>query len=144
MAVDFHWSTSDPGPVVTLADLKNVLNELRSYHIPAARLAVESPVYGYDWTLDSAGHRLAGTEAETLTATDVAGHGWREAGGKDGETYYQYTADGRRHAVWFAGTALKYQASQLRTLCPGCGIMAWATGNTDPVGSALIAAALSG
>lgn len=144
MAIDFHWSTSDPGPVVTLADLKSVLNVLRSYHIPAARLAVETPAYGYDWTVDSAGRRLAGTEAQTVTATDVAGHDWRPAGGKDGETYYRYTSGGSQHAVWFAGTALKYQAAQLRTLCPGCGIMAWATGNTDPVGSALITAALGG
>ncbi|HET9080784.1 MAG TPA: glycosyl hydrolase family 18 protein [Trebonia sp.] len=144
MAIDFHWSTSDPGPVVTLADLKSVLSELRSYRIPAARLAVEVPAYGYDWTVDSAGHRLAGTEALTVSATDVAGHDWQQAGTKDGETSYQYTAGGRRHVVWFAGTALKYEASQLRTLCPGCGVMAWATGNTDPAGSALITAALGG
>lgn len=144
MAIDFHWSTGDPGPVVTRANLESVFNELRSYHIPAARLAVEAPAYGYDWTLDSAGHRLAGTEALTVTATDIAGHDWQRAGAKDGETYYEYTAAGRRHAVWFAGTALKDEAAQLRTLCPGCGIMAWAAGNTDPAGSALITAALGG
>lgn len=144
MAIDFHWSTGDPGPVVTLDNLKSVLSELRSYHIPAARLAVEVPAYGYDWTVDGAGRRLAGTEALTVTATDVAAHDWQQVGTKDGETCYQYTAGGRRHVVWFAGTALTYEAGQLRTLCPGCGIMAWATGNADPAGSALITAALGG
>lgn len=144
MAIDFHWSTSDPGPVVTLADLRSVLSELRSYDIPAARLAVEAAAYGYDWTLDSTGRRLAGTEAETVTATDVAGHGWSKAGGKDGETYYEYTAGGRRHAVWFAGTALAYKAAQLRTLWPGCAVMAWAAGSADPAGSTLILQALGG
>ena len=144
MAVDFHWTTSDPGPIITLSDLRNVLNEVQTYHIPGTRLAVESAMYGYDWTLNRAGHRLAGTQAATVTATDIAGRGWVKAGSKDGETYYEYTAGGQHHAVWFAGTGLEYQAAQLRQLCPGCAVMAWATGNTDPAGSALILQALGG
>ncbi len=94
--------------------------------------------------LNRAGHRLAGTKAATVTATDIAGRGWVKAGSKDGETYYEYTAGGQRHAVWFAGTGLDYQAAQLRQPCPGCAVMAWATGNTDPAGSALVLQALSG
>jgi Glycosyl hydrolases family 18 len=144
MAVDFHWTTSDPGPIVTLSDLRNVLTEVQTYHIPGSRLAVESAAYGYDWTLNQAGHRLAGTQAATVTATDITARGWVKAGSQDGETYYQYTAGGHHHAVWFAGTGLDYQAAQLRQLCPGCAVMAWATGNTDPAGSALILRALSG
>jgi hypothetical protein len=143
-AIDFHSAGSDPGPIVTVADLTSVLNEVRKYGVPASRLAVESAVYAYDWTVDSAGHRLAGTEASSLTATDVAAHDWPKAGGEDGETSYVYTANGERHEVWFAGSGLQYEASQLRTLCAGCGVMVWATGNSDPVGSALILQALGG
>ena len=143
MAVDFHWTTSDPGPIVTLSDLRSVLTEVQTYHIPGGRLAVESAIYGYDWTLNRAGHRLAGTQAATVTATDIAGRGWVKAGNQDGETYYQYTAAGQSHAVWFAGTGLAYQAAHVRQLCAGCAVMAWATGNTDPAGSALILQALS-
>jgi hypothetical protein len=144
MAVDFHWATSDPGAIATLSDLRNVLNEVRTYDIPDARLAVESAVYGYDWTLNRAGYRLAGTKAATVTATDIVWRGWEKAGSKDGETYYQYTVGGQHHVVWFAGTGLEYQAAQLRQLCPGCAVIAWATGNSDPAGSALILQALSG
>jgi hypothetical protein len=142
MAVDFHWTTSDPGPIAALSDVRNVLAEVRTYHIPSARLAVESAAYGYDWTLNRAGHRLAGTQAATVTATDIAGSGWVKAGSEDGETYYRYTASGRHHAVWFAGTGLDNEAGQLRRLCPGCAVMAWAAGNTDPAGSVLILQAL--
>jgi hypothetical protein len=142
MAIDFHSSGSDPGPIVTVADLASVLNDVQAYGIPAARLAVESAVYAYDWTVNGAGHRLAGTKASSLTATEVTGHHWPVAGGQDGETLYEYTANGKRHEVWYAGSGLQYQAGQLRTLCPGCGIEAWATGNTDPVGSSLIVGAL--
>ncbi len=142
MAIDFHWSTGDPGPITTLADLRGVLAVVRGYRIPAGRLAVESAVYGYDWTLDARGHRLAGTQAATVTASGLAARGWTAAGGRDGETYYEYTAGGRRHAVWFAGSGLRYQAAQIRRLWPGAAVMAWAAGNTDPAGSALILAAL--
>ena len=114
MAVDFHWSTSDPGPIVTMSDLRNVLKEVRTYDIPSTRLAVESPVYGYDWTVNRAGHRLPGTEAATVTGTDIASRGWVQAGSKDGETYYEYTAGGRRHAVWLAGRGWT-------TRLPSCG-----------------------
>jgi hypothetical protein len=40
------------------------------------------------------------------------------------------------------GSGLEYQIGQLRRLCPGCAIMTWATGSTDPAGSALILQAL--
>jgi hypothetical protein len=42
-----------------------------------------------------------------------------------------------RHIVWFGGTGLEYQAGQLRRLCQGSAIMAWATGSTDPAEAAL-------
>ncbi len=142
MAVDFHWSTGDPGPIVTLSDLRTVLSDVQTYDIPTSRLAVESPVYGYDWTVDRAGHRLASVPAATVTATDLAARTWAKTGSKDGETSYEYTADGQAHVVWFGGTGLNYQVAQLRRLCPGCAVMAWATGNTDPAGSALILQAL--
>ncbi|MGE5136472.1 MAG: glycosyl hydrolase family 18 protein [Gemmatimonadota bacterium] len=142
MAIDFHWSTGDPGPIVTMSDLTKVLDDVRTYRIPAARLAVESPVYGYDWTVGRAGHILAGTQASSFTATDLASRAWRKTGSKDGETSYGYTAGGKRHVVWFGGSALAYQTTQVRRLYPGIAIMAWATGNTDPAGSRLILQAL--
>ena len=142
MAIDFHSAGSDPGPIVTTADVASVLAEVRTFDIPVARIAVESAVYAYNWTVNSAGHRLAGTKAASLTPTEVISRDWPMAGSQDGETYYRYTADGKRHEVWFAGSGLQYQASQLRKLCPGCAINVWATGNTDPVGSALILAAV--
>ncbi len=142
MAVDFHWSTGDPGPIVTMSDLTSVLNDVRTYHIPVGRIAVESPMYGYDWTVDRAGHRLASVQAAMITATDLAARTWVKTGSKDGETSYTYTANGQRHVVWFGGTGMGYQAAQLRRMYPGCAVVAWATGNTDPAGSALILQAL--
>ena len=110
-----------------------MLSEVRRYDIPVARIAVESAVYAYNWTVNGAGHRLTGTKAASLTATEVTSRDWPKAGSEDGKTYYRYTASGKRHEVWFAGSGLQDQAGQLRKLCPGCAINVWATGNTDPL-----------
>ena len=138
MAIDFHWARSDPGPIATMADIENVLARVRAYQIPDAQLAVELAAYGYDWTVDEAGHRLPGTEATSVTATSIARQHWTMAGSRDGESYYEYTARGHHHVVWFAGHALKSRAASLERLYPGIAVVVWAAGNTDPTGSALI------
>jgi hypothetical protein len=144
MAIDFHWAESDPGPIAPLADVENALARVRSYQIPDARLAVELAAYGYDWTVDAAGHRVQGTQAASVTATSIAGEHWTRTGSSDGETSYEYTALGRRHVVWFAGYALTSRVVSLRQIDSGIAGMAWAAGNSDPAGAALIAQALGG
>jgi len=144
MAIDFHWAGSDPGPIATLADVENALARVRAYQIPEARLAVELPAYGYDWTVDAAGRRLSGTEAASVTATSLAGEHWTTTGGSGGEASYEYTSLGHRHVVWFAGYALGSLAASLRRLYGGIACVAWAAGNTDPAGAALIWRGLGG
>jgi hypothetical protein len=144
MAIDFHWAMSDPGPIATPADVENALARVRAYQIPDARLAVELPAYGYDWTVDAAGHRLPGTQATSVTATSIAIEHWTITGVSGGETSYEYTSLGRRHVVWFAGYALGSLTVSLRRSYSGIAGIAWAAGNTDPAGVALISRALGG
>ncbi len=144
MAIDFHWAGSDPGPIAPMADVENALARVRAYQVPDARLAVELPVYGYDWTVDAAGHRVQGTQAASVTATSIAGEHWTTTGSSDGETSYEYTSLGHRHVVWYAGYALKSRAVSLRQVSGGIAGMAWAAGNADPAGTALIWQALGG
>lgn len=144
MAIDFHWAGGDPGPIAPLADVENALARVRESKIPGARLAVELPAYGYDWTVDAAGHRLPGTHAASVTATSLAREHWAITGGSDGATSYEYTSLGQRHVVWFAGTALESLAVSLRRRYGGIACVAWAAGNTDPAGAALIWQALGG
>jgi Glycosyl hydrolases family 18 len=144
MAIDFHWAGSDPGPIAPLAEVENALAGVRAYQVPDARLAVELAVYGYDWTVDAAGRRIPGTQAASVTATGIAAEHWTTTGSSDGETSYEYTSRGHRHVVWFAGRALASRAVSLRRLYSGIAGIAWAAGNTDPAGVALISRALGG
>ena len=144
MAIDFHWAGSDPGPIAPLADVENALARVRAYGVPDARLAVELAAYGYDWTVDAAGHRVPGTQAASVTATGIARERWTTTGSSDGETSYEYASPGHRHVVWFAGSALRSRAVSPRRLYSGVAGIAWAAGNTDPAGAALISRALGG
>ena len=143
MAIDFHWAGSDPGPVAPVADVEAALARVRAAPVPDPRLAVELAAYGYDWTVDAAGRRVEGTQAASVTATSLSRAHWAATGSSDGETSYEYTSAGRRHVVWFAGHALGSRAGLLRGH-GGIAGMAWAAGNADPAGAALITEALGG
>lgn len=150
MAVDFHYSTGDPGPIAPLASVKQVVGYVRSYGMPAAKLAIEVPNYAYDWQVNAKGGIATSASgavipASTLTPTQVAaamksGH-WRQVGKQDGETEYAYTAtvSGKsvRHIVWDASTGLLFEKGQLAKLLPGSPINIWQIGNNDPVGTTL-------
>jgi hypothetical protein len=143
MATDFSYSSGNPGPIVPTSDLRRVIQVIGTYNIPTSKEAFELPVYGYDWTVNSSNQLLAGTQASTVTATQVAANTWHAVKIEDNETMFTYTAGGHRHIVWYTGTQLRKEVRLLQTLCPGCALAAWADGNTDPAGSTAILNALS-
>ena len=48
MAYDYHWNTSAPGPIAPISWVRSVIDYART-QIPAARLVLGIPLYGYDW-----------------------------------------------------------------------------------------------
>ena len=154
MAVDFHYSTGNPGPIAPLASVTQVADYVRSYGMPLNKLAVEVANYSYDWQVNAKGEIATTTSgqvipAQSLTPTQLAAAmkagGWRRLGTQDGETKYGYTTtvSGKavQHIVWDASTALSFKKAQLGKLLPGVSINIWQIGNNDPVGTALAAQA---
>ena len=152
MAVDFHYSTGNPGPIAPLASVTRVANYVRSYGIPLSKLAIELANYAYDWQVNAKGEIATTTSgrvipAQSLTPTQLAAAmkagGWRRLGTQDGETKYGYTTtvSGKtvQHIIWDASTALSYKKAQLSKMLPGASINIWQIGNNDPVGTALAA-----
>jgi glycosyl hydrolase family 18 (putative chitinase) len=142
MATDFHYSTSDPGPIVPTDDLKRVFQVMGSYNIPRDKLAIEVPNYGYDWPVTRTGALVPGAQATPVTATTLANSHWLRTGTQGAGTSYEYSSSGQRHIVWFAD--LGAEVRELGTLCPGCTLAAWSDANSDPVGSQLITRILGG
>jgi hypothetical protein len=143
MATDFSYSSGNPGPIVPTTDLLRVAQVIDTYNIPTDKEAFELPVYGYNWEVNNAGKLLSGTQATTVTASQVAQSNWHVARTDDNETMYTYTdSSGHHHIVWYTGTQLNQEVSFLHSLCPGCALAAWADGNSDPAVSAVILNAL--
>jgi spore germination protein len=49
MAYDYHWTTSAPGPVAPIGWVNQVLS-YATREIPAERVILGVPLYGYDWS----------------------------------------------------------------------------------------------
>lgn len=152
MAIDFHFSGGEPGPIAPLSDVTQVAKYVRSYGIPLTKLAIEVANYSYDWPVTAGGGNATNSsgqviQAQQRTPTQLAAAmragGWRRLGTRDGETQYGYTAttSGKRvrHIVWDAATSLSYKKAQLAKVLPGVPVDVWQIGNNDPVGTTLAA-----
>jgi spore germination protein YaaH len=151
MAIDFHYQGGAPGPISPLADVTQVANYVRSYGIPASKLAIEVPNYAYDWQVTASGANATNSsgqvvQAAQLNPTQMAAKksgDWRKLGTQDGETQYSYTTTvgGKtvHHIVWDSSTAISYEKAQLAKALPGVAINIWQIGNNDPVGTTLAA-----
>jgi spore germination protein YaaH len=152
MAIDFHYQGGTPGPISPLADVTQVANYVRSYGVPASKLAIEVPNYAYDWPVTASGANATNSsgqvvQAAQLNPTQLAAKrqsgNWRKLGTQDGETQYSYstTVSGKtvQHIVWDSATAISYEKAQLAKALPGVAINIWQIGNNDPVGTRLAA-----
>jgi spore germination protein YaaH len=152
MAIDFHYQGGTPGPISPLADVTQVANYVRSYGVPASKLAIEVPNYAYDWQVTASGANATNSsgqvvQAAQLNPTQLAAKrqsgNWRKLGTQDGETQYSYstTVSGKtvQHIVWDSATAISYKKAQLAKALPGVAINIWQIGNNDPVGTTLAA-----
>ena len=101
---------------------------------------MELPAYWYDWPVKAADHNQAAGVANSGQASNL-GTG-KSTTASDGETEYVYTTGTQTHVVWNSITGLAYKFGQARNQFPGVGVMAFATGNTDPAGVAQIIQAL--
>jgi spore germination protein YaaH len=124
MAYDYHWSTSAPGAITPLSWLDQVAAYAESA-IPAGKIVVGLPWYGYDW-VGSSGTGVVYSGAMSTAAANGATIS-RDA---DNEATYTY-AD---HVVYFQdAAAYKSKTDLLRQKHPNiAGFAHWRTGSEDP------------
>jgi len=125
MAYDYHWSTSTAGAITPLAWLDSVVTYAESA-IPAAKIIVGLPWYGYDWQ-GSNGTGVVYEEAVALAATNNASIQRDE----NGEATFTY---GGTHTVFFQdATAYSRKTDLIRQKHPNVGgFTSWRTGGEDP------------
>ena len=125
MAYDYHYSSSDPGPIAPLDWLDKVVTYAQSV-IPNSKIMVGLPWYGYDWT--STGN---GATASYSSATLVAqNNGVAVEHDVNGEATYSYNG----HTVYFEdATSYAKKVDMIKSKHGGiAGFAHWAVGVEDP------------
>ena len=101
MGYDYHWASSAPGPVAPVDWLRGVLRYAKT-QIPAEKIVLGIPLYGYDWT---GGH---GTGVSWLQALRLSReyHAAPRYDTRAQAPWFTYTdSAGRKHTVWFENAA---------------------------------------
>lgn len=102
MTYEWGWSGGPPLPVAPINQVKKVLDYAVSV-IPRKKIMMGMPLYGYNWTLPyQPGARFAPRVSPEEAITIAANNGARiEYDWTAQSPFFNYTANGVRHIVWF-------------------------------------------
>jgi spore germination protein len=111
MAYDYHWATSQPGPVAPIWWVRDVIRYAKT-QIPAKKIILGVPLYGYDWS-GGRGTTVTWLQAFQLATKHKARSRFDAA---SQEPWFTYTdRSGRKHQVWFENaqsSTAKFAAAQ--------------------------------
>jgi|GEM_PF-367152 len=133
MTYDFSWSGGPPGPIAPVAWVAEVIEYARSV-LPAAKIQVGIPFYGYNWTPGQPALPQTWGEVQQLISTfqPLVNLQERDATGPVEESWFTYSQDNAAHTVWFASArSLEAKLTLVEQEDLG-GIAIWHLGNEDP------------
>jgi spore germination protein YaaH len=131
MTYDYSIGPVPPGPTTKPSWIREVIAYARDRGVPADRLEIGLPGYGYDFGPGTEQHApVRWREAESLRARVGA----KLLRSEDGTPHFLYDADDGRHQVWFDdGASIAHMLGNLRDLSgsvSGAGI--WGVYGADP------------
>lgn len=127
MAYDHSWSGSEAGPVAPLGWVSEVV-DYAVERVPAGKLMLGVPTYGYDWV---------GTRGEVLRAADAAELA-EDVGAEPewdadaGSWTFGYERDGEQHTVWYEDARSLRGTQELAREAGLRGVAIWQLGGEDP------------
>jgi spore germination protein YaaH len=127
MAYDDHGPDEPAGPISPYPWVEQIVAYAGSV-MPLAKVDLGLPAYGYDWT-GTEGTSITSREAPQLAGEHGTSPRWDAA---QAEETFQYTADGRRHTVWYEGAQAEYDRARLAMEAGFAGIDLWAAGGEQP------------
>ena len=140
MTYDENVPSRDPGPVAggdwMLASLRYAATQ-----IPANKILLGLPAYGYDWNLTKgSGTPIAWKDIPALLASTGATSQWDAASGSSHFTYTE--SNGSLHQVWYETAQSIQSKAQLAKTLNLAGVSMWALGDEDASFWTAVAAAL--
>jgi len=135
MTYDYHWRGGSPGAVAPVWWVNTVLAYAVTA-VPASKIEVGVPLYGYDWPADPTqpdGYGVATSrtyqQAEALRVQYGAVRQWSAS---EGAPYFTYTApDGVKHIVWYNDADATKTKMTFIEKYGVRGLVFWAVGSED-------------
>jgi len=140
MTYDENGPWGPPGPVAGLDWMTACLNYSESV-VPAAKISLGFPAYGYDWNLTKGGgDTINWNQIPALLAKTGATPQWDAP---SSSPWFSYTAtDGSSHVVWYENAQSTTLKAQLATMGNVASVSVWALGLEDPTYWQAVAAGL--
>jgi spore germination protein len=127
MAYDEHAPGGAPGPIAPYEWVEQVV-AYASSAMAVDKVELALPAYGYDWSGEDA-TAITSRHAPQLAVQNGVSPSWNAAQAED---TFRYTADGRRHTVWYEDSTAAYDRARLAKAAGFAGIALWAAGDEDP------------
>jgi spore germination protein len=127
MAYDWHWQTSDAGPIAPVDWVDRVLT-YAVHEIPAHKIALGIPTYGYGWGPVSA-ELVSWLQAYALSEAHGVPVQWDHAGQSPWLTYVD--EQGAEQTVWFENAYSIKAKLQLAQSYRIGGVFLWLVGDED-------------
>lgn len=127
MAYDFHNDESEPGPIAPADWVRDVLGYMLSV-VPAERVVVGVPLFGYDWK----GEQADGLTWEEVTAIETANAASVEGIAHEDESAFRYQVEGDTREVWFYDADNILARVDLAREHGVGGVFFWRLGGEDP------------
>jgi spore germination protein YaaH len=134
MAYDYHWRNGAAGAVAPLPWVVTVMTYAVTA-VPASKIEVGAPLYGYDWPADATQTDGYGTavsltyqQAEALRVQHAAA---RQYSATDAAPWFSYTAAGVKHVVWYNDVDSTKAKMALIGRFGLHGLAFWAVGSED-------------
>ena len=127
MTYDHSWSGSEAGPVAPLDWVSSVVDYALG-RVPADKLMLGLPTYGYDW-VGTRGEVVSASAAVELADEVGAEPVWDET---SASWTFSYGRDGEQHTVWYEDARSLRAAQDLAREAGLRGVAIWQLGGEDP------------
>ena len=129
MAYDEHYSEGKPGPIASPAFVQKVLTTFTAA-IPAKKIIMGLPAYGYDWPSTGTAESVSFVEAMTTAKQHRATISFDT---ESSHIRYHYSDQaGKQRTVWLADAATDFNLLRLTEGLGLAGTAVWRLGSEDP------------